>query len=42
MKLKRTKEIKESQNTPGESALAAPIKVPIPLPPANLKKQDQL
>ena len=42
IKAKTRREIKEYPKIPGERAKKAPMKVPIPRPPANFKKQLQL
>ncbi len=42
IRAKTTKGIKQKLKICGERAKKAPIKVPIPLPPAPFKKQDQL
>jgi len=42
MRANKIKGIKEYPKIPGDKAKRAPIKVPIPLPPANFKKMLQL
>ena len=42
IKAKSKRGIKENPKIFGDKTKKAPIKVPIPLPPANFKKQDQL
>ena len=42
IKARRAKGIRENPKIFGDKTKRAPMKVPIPLPPANFRKQDQL